>query len=57
MAEPRIRWLGENDTEDEIAKHDGERGRFFKALEKFTSDETTGGDFLRFVVRLAINTR
>src|SRR2546422_5034690 len=54
--EPRVRWLGENDTEEEIAKGEGERARFFKALKAFESDEPGGGDFLRCVVRLALNT-
>jgi len=54
--EPRIRWLGENDTDEDLAKGTGERGRFFKALDAFESDEPGGGDFLRCAVRLAVNT-
>lgn len=54
--EPRIRWLGENDTDAELASGDGERGRFFRALDAFQSDEPGGGDFLRCAVRLSLNT-
>jgi len=54
--EPRVRWLGENDSDEEIAKGEGERARFFKALDKFESDEPGGGDFLRCTARIAINT-
>src|SRR5437667_2108 len=53
--EPRVRWLGENDTEEELAKGTGERGRFFKALDKFESNEAGGGAFLQCVVRLSVN--
>lgn len=54
--EPRVRWLGENDTEEEVARTEGERVRFFRALDAFQSDEPGGGAFMRCAVRLALNT-
>ena len=52
----RVRWLGQHDTEEEIAANEGERKRFFDALDEHTSNEAGGGDFLRFVSRLALAT-
>ena len=53
----RVRWLGQPDTEEQLAEPEtGERRRFDKALEAFTSNEVGGGDFLRFAARLALAT-
>ena len=54
--EPRRRYLGQNDTPEETAKGNGERGRFLKALGDFDSHEPGGGGFLRVACTMALNT-
>jgi integrase len=52
----RVRWLGEKDSDAEIAAGTGERQRFEAALSAFDWPEAGRGDFLRCAVRLALNT-
>jgi len=52
----RVRWIGQRDSDEQIAEGTGEAKRLFDALDAFTSEERAGGDFLRCVVRLALAT-
>ncbi|MCA1825499.1 MAG: tyrosine-type recombinase/integrase [Myxococcales bacterium] len=52
----RVRWLGQFDTDEQLGKNEGERTRFTKSLEAFSSAEPCGGDFLRFAARVALAT-
>ena len=52
----RVRWLGQLDTEKELANKQDERSRFVKALDAFTEVQSCSGDLLRFAVRLALAT-
>ncbi len=52
----RVRYLGQMDTEEEIASGRGERVRFAEALAAFESSRQWGGDFMRTMVKIAMAT-
>lgn len=52
----RVRWLGQFDTDEQLAADAGEQTRFDRALAAHASNEAGGGDFLRFAARLALAT-
>lgn len=52
----RIRWLGQHDTDAELANKTDERTRFSDALESAGPVQGCTGEFLRFASRLALAT-